>query len=80
MVELKQQKEIEIKELEKAGLTPEEAEVKRKEFAREWDQAHKKKRIEDIMDQSDDSDEAPVLDVFATFKKFVSEKRFSAPD
>ena len=80
MVELKQQKEIEIKELEKAGLTPEEAEVKRKEFAREWDQARNKKRIEDIMDQSDDSDEAPVLDVFATFKKFVSEKRFSAPD
>jgi len=29
MVELKQQKEIEIKELEKAGLTPEEAEIKR---------------------------------------------------
>lgn len=32
------------------------------------------------MDQSDDSDEAPVLDVYTTFKKFVSEKRFSAPD
>jgi hypothetical protein len=32
------------------------------------------------MDQSDESDEEPVLDVRSTFKRFVSEKRFSKPD
>jgi hypothetical protein len=50
MIELKQQKEKEIKELEKAGLTPEQAQQKREEFALEWEQARNKKRIEDIMD------------------------------
>ena len=80
MLELKQQKEREIKELDKAGISTEEADRKRKEFAREWEQARQKQRVQDIMDQSDDSDEPPVLDVHATFKRFVSEKRFSAPD